>query len=48
MLQKTCLAQAKNAESRAFFLNLIGDFYRYEIEIIVIEDNIPFESQTAV
>ncbi len=34
MLQQTCIANAKNIESRAFFLNLLGDFYRYQIELI--------------
>ena len=38
MLIDSCMPNAKNAESKVFFMNLIGDFYRYQIELIKVED----------
>lgn len=38
MLQSSALPNAKNVESKAFFLNLIGDFCRYQVEMITAED----------
>ena len=43
LLKKNCLQQAKNVESKVFFLNLIGDFYRYQIDTIIVDDQTPFE-----
>ena len=38
MLQSSALPNAKNVESKAFFLNLIGDFCRYQVELIIAEE----------
>lgn len=43
LLQTSCLAQAENRETKAFFLSLIGDFYRYQIELIRLDENVPME-----
>ena len=44
MLQNNCLPHADNAESRTFFLNLVGDFYRYQIELIRVEEYAALEN----
>lgn len=41
MLQTQALTNSENAESKAFFYNLIGDFQRYQTEIYRVEDNVP-------
>lgn len=38
MLNTHCMAHAENAESRSFFLCMIGDFYRYQVEMIKVEE----------
>ena len=48
MLQQTCIANAKNIESRAFFLNLLGDFYRYQLELLAPEENNSIDQLTNV
>ena len=44
MLQSSCLPNADNAESRAFFLNLVGDFYRYQVELMKVEEHALIEN----
>ena len=41
------MPNAKNAESKVFFMNLIGDFYRYQIELIKVED-VPIYELSAI
>ena len=46
MLQTSCLPNSGHQESKAFFLNLIGDFYRYQIELIPVEEEVEHSSFT--
>ncbi len=37
IIEKKCLPLADNSESKVFWLKLIGDFYRYQAEICLLE-----------
>ena len=48
MLQTQALANSENAESKAFFYNLIGDFQRYQTEMYHVDDSVPLENMSTV
>lgn len=47
LLENKCLPLAENAESKASFLNLIGDLIRYQIQLYK-EEKVPYDQLTSL
>ena len=48
MIQTSCLPNSSNHENKSFFLSLVGDYYRYQIELINYEEGLTFENMTPI
>lgn len=47
IIEKKCLPLADNSESKVFWLKLIGDFYRYQAEVCLLEKEPEYDLDSA-